>query len=79
MLYNLLSRLNNIDIPTIRKERYDGNDPKQTGGALGWLEKVRRGYVQPDLPLVEANQEDQTGNKIIYGDATEAKAKDFTF
>lgn len=77
LIYNLLARLNNIDIPIIRKERYDGNDPRQMGGALGWLRRVSKGEIEPDLPLREEGQEDQTGNIVIYGDAEEVKDEKF--
>lgn len=79
MLYKILSRLNAIDMPLNRKERYDGNDAKQLGGALGWLKMVARGTVHPDLPLIVANQDDQTGNVVIYGDATDVKTQNFVF
>jgi hypothetical protein len=70
ILYNIYSRLNSVDIPDIRKERYDGNDSRQTGGAIGWLKQIVRGYLEPDLPLNETNQDDQTGNKVIFGYAS---------
>lgn len=79
VIYNLLNRLNNIDIPVNRKERYDGNDGKQLGGAIGWLKQVSKGYIEPDLPLREAGQTDQTGNKIIYGYAEDITDKNLTF
>ena len=66
-LYNIYSRLNSVDIPVIRKERYDGNDSRQTGGAMGWLKMVVKGHIQPDFPLIEASQEDQSGNVIMFG------------
>jgi phage gp36-like protein len=70
-IYNLLSRLNNIDISDTRKQRYDGNNGIQTGGAIGWLKKVQRGEVQPDIPLRSDAETVQTGNKIMYGYAIE--------
>jgi len=79
MVYNLLSRLNNADIPSMRKERFDGNDPRQTGGAMGWLKAVAKGTIQPDLPLNDDNQTDQTGNIVIYGDAEDSKDDHTTF
>lgn len=78
-IYNLMSRLNNYDIPAHRKERYDGNDPKQTGGAIGWLKSVSKGLIQPDLPLIEANQTDQTGNIEMYGSAETSQTNNYSF
>jgi len=71
MIYNLLARLNNADIPVIRKERYDGNDPRQIGGAIRWLKDANKGNIDPLLPLNEDNQEDQTGNVRVYGQASD--------
>ncbi len=79
VLYNLLNRLNNVDIALNRKERYDGNDAKQTGGAIGYLKLINKGQIQPELPLIEANQEDQTGNIVIETSATEAQTKNYVF
>lgn len=78
-LYNMYSRLNNVDIPVIRKERFDGNDSRQTGGAMGWLKLMTKGQAQPDFPLNEKNQEDQTGNIAVYGYAKTATDKNTTF
>lgn len=79
VLYNLLNRLNNIDIPVNRKERYDGNDAKQTGGAIGYLKLINKGQIQPDLPLIEENQEDQTGNIVIASGNTDVQTKNYVF
>jgi len=79
VIYNILNRLNNIDIPANRKERYDGNDGKQLGGAIGWLKSVQRGNIEPNLPLLEANQENQTGNIVMHGYAVEITTKNTSF
>jgi hypothetical protein len=79
LLYHLLGRLNNIDVSANRKERYDGNDPNQKGGAIGWLKEVANGSVNPDLPLREVEEGDQTNQKIIWGDASETKNKNSVF
>ncbi len=79
VIYNLLQRLNNIDITVNRKERYDGNSGNQQGGAIGWLKNVSRGLISPNLPLIEANQEDQTGNRILFGDAEDVKTENYVF
>jgi hypothetical protein len=78
-LYNIYSRLNAVDIPGIRKERYDGDDSRQLGGAIGWLKNIVKGYIQPDFPLLQANQDDQTGNKVIYGYSEYATDRNTTF
>lgn len=79
VLYNLFARLNNYDIPALRKERYDGNDPKQQGGAIGYLKNVSKGLIMPNLPLVESRQTDQTGNIIMYGNASDSETNNYTF
>ena len=40
VLYHLHSSINPRDIPALRKQRYDGDDPRQIGGAIGWLRKL---------------------------------------
>jgi len=62
LLYNLTQRLNNIDITANRVARHED--------ALIWLKNVSKGLIQPNLPLIEANQTDQTGNIVIsvYGE-----------
>jgi len=52
VLYNIHSRINPKSVPSTRRIRYDGDDPKQQGGALGWLKMVQRGTVTPDLPVI---------------------------
>ena len=79
VLYNTLQRLNNIDITANRKERYDGNDANQNGGAIGWLKSVARGLIAPNLTLRTVEDDDQTTNKIIHGDANEVKEKTNVF
>jgi len=37
LLYNIIPRLNNYDIPATIKERYNGNTDKDSSGAIGWL------------------------------------------
>jgi len=79
IIYHILTRLNNVDIPVFRKERYDGNSASQNGGAIGYLKQINKGSVQPNLPLITENQEDQTGNIVIVESATESKERNFTF
>jgi len=79
VVYNLLCRVNNIDIPILRKERYDGNSPQQTGGAIGMLKMIAKGTIEPDLPLREAGQTDQTGNIVMHGNAVTITDRNTTF
>lgn len=64
-LYHLHSRINPRNIPDLRKERYDGNGPNQTGGAVGWLKRVASGDVTADLPQIDPEQ----GLSIRWGNA----------
>lgn len=52
MLYHLCSRINPRNIPELRAIRYDGNDPKQIGGAIGWLKNVEAGKVNLNAPQI---------------------------
>ena len=79
VLYNLSPRLNNADISEIIKERYDGNDPKQTGGAIGWLKMCVREKLSISSPLRAEGQTDQTGNAIIAINIVDAPDNKFTF
>jgi len=40
---------------------------------------VAKGEVEPDLPLRDEGQDDQTGNVTMYGSATEVKNEIQTF
>jgi hypothetical protein len=51
VLYHILSRIQPRNIPDLRKERYDGNDPNQNSGAIGYLKRIQKGDVQLDVPL----------------------------
>lgn len=64
-LYHLHSRINPRNVPDLRKERYDGNGPTQSGGAIGWLKRVASGDVTADLPNISPQQ----GMSIRYGNA----------
>jgi len=65
VLFHLLSRVMPRLIPDLRKERYNGNDPMDRGGALGWLNKVAKGNVNADLPEYLMQQ----GLSMRYGNA----------
>ena len=64
-LYHLHSRINPRNIPDLRKERYNGNDPMDRGGAIGWLKSVAHGNVNADLPNIAPIQ----GLSMRYGNA----------
>ncbi len=64
VLYHLLSRMPR-NFSDVRKERYDGNSPQQTGGAIGWLKRVSKGTDNADLPeLITSPQ-----RSIMHGNA----------
>ena len=62
-------------IPDLRKERYDGNSPNQTGGAIGWLKKVASGDITADLPNIQPQQ----GMSIRYGNANDSTTQSNNF
>lgn len=64
-LYHLHSRINPRNIPDLRKERYNGNDPMDRGGAIGYLKSVASGSVNCDIPEIDPSQ----GNSIRWGNA----------
>lgn len=55
-LYHLHSRINPRNVPDLRKERYDGNNPQQNGGAVAWLKRCASGDVTADLPNIIPQQ-----------------------
>ena len=62
-LYHLHSRINPRNVPDLRKERYNGNSPTDSGGALAWLKRVASGDVTADLPNIAPQQ----GVSISWG------------
>lgn len=64
-LYHLHSRINPRNIPDLRKERYNGNSPTDSGGALGWLKSVASAKVNADLPEIAPEQ----GLSMRYGNS----------
>lgn len=64
-LYHLHSRINPRNIPDLRKERYNGNSPTDSGGAIGWLKSVAHGNVNADLPELAPSQ----GLSMRYGNS----------
>lgn len=75
VLYNIHSRINPKSVPTHRRIRYDGDDPKQQGGAMGWLKMVQKGTVTPDMPKIEDADgvSPQNSESWAYGRTSNAK------
>lgn len=69
LLYNIYSRINPKSVPTHRRIRYDGDDPNQKGGALGWLKMVQQGTITPNLPVItdEDGATPQNTESLAYG------------
>ena len=69
LLYNIYSRINPKSVPTHRRIRYDGDDPKQQGGAIGWLKMVQKGTIEPSLPAIvdENGDSPQNTESLAYG------------
>lgn len=64
-LYNLHCRINPRNVPDLRKERFDGNEPQQRGGAIGWLKNISSGKIYLDSPEILPEQ----GNSINWGNS----------
>jgi len=58
-LYHLHSRLKPRNIPSHRVVRYDGASPTQSGGAIGWLKRVSKDELNPNLPLLAGDDGSQ--------------------
>jgi hypothetical protein len=69
LLYNIYSRINPKSVPTHRRIRYDGDDPKQQGGAYGWLKMVQKGTIEPNLPAIvdENGDSPQNTESVAFG------------
>lgn len=69
-LYHLHARINPRNIPDLRKERYNGNSPNDSGGAIGWLKSVAHGNINADLPeyTPEQGMSMRYGNTATYND-----------
>lgn len=80
VLYDIYSRLYGNDIPAWLSQRYDGGDPVQRGGVIGYLKQIQRGVIDINLPLkaAVADQTDQTGNRTVHGSATSSRDKYLT-
>jgi len=70
-LNHLHSRINPRNVPVLRKERYDGNNAMQNGGAIAWLKRVASGDITADLPNILPEQ----GNSIRWGNSNGSTIK----
>jgi hypothetical protein len=70
-LYHLHSRINPRNVPDLRKERYDGNNATQNGGAIAWLKRVASGDLTADLPNILPKQ----GMSIRWGNSNGSTVK----
>lgn len=70
-LYHLHSRINPRNVPDLRKERYDGNNPTQNGGVIAWLKRVASGDITADLPQILPQQ----GMSIRWGNSDGSTTK----
>jgi len=73
LLYHIHSRISPRNIPDLRRLRYDGDDPAQRGGAIGWLKQVQKGTITPNLPVTDNS--DQTGHRVSWGISDTTKYK----
>lgn len=69
-LYHLFTTVVPRNIPEIRSIRYDGNDPRQQGGAIGWLKMVQKGTIQMDLEVKTDSAGLEEGHRVLYGNKT---------
>jgi phage gp36-like protein len=52
VIYHLCSNINGRAVPDTRQKRYDA--------AIDWLDKVNRGLLDPDLPMIVDETKDPT-------------------
>jgi phage gp36-like protein len=77
-LYNIHSRITPRDIPEIRQIRYDGAGNKdKSEHAIGWLEKVQKGTITPDLTVRTDDDgvTEQNTERFSYGTSTTTSYK----
>lgn len=70
-LFHLFSSVAPRNIPDLRKERYDGNNATQNGGAIAWLKRVASGDITADLPNILPQQ----GMSIRWGNSDGTQTK----
>ncbi len=73
VLYHLHAHITPQNIPTIRQQRYDGDDSKQLGGAIGWLKMLQKGDVTTVLTVIVDDEGIAQGERINYGSVTDNK------
>lgn len=72
VLYNIHSRLSPMNIPDVRRTRYDGfGNQNDSGNALRYLSKVQKGDITPDLPVIIPIE--QNSERISYGTSSNLK------
>ena len=72
LLYNIHSRLSPMNIPDVRRTRYDGNgNQNDSGNALRYLTKVQKGDITPNLPVIDPIV--QNSERISYGVSSNTK------
>jgi len=71
LLYHMHARISPRNIPDLRRLLYDGDDPQQRGGAIGYLKQVQKGIITPDLPIIDNS--DQASHRIAYGKSDTSK------
>lgn len=74
VLYSIYSRINGSEIPNWIQVLYDGGDPRQTAGKIGYLKEIRKGTVDIDISLLAdvADGTNQSGNSFAFGSAVGA-------
>lgn len=75
LLYHLHSHITPQNIPTIRQQRYDGDDSKQAGGAIGWLKMLQKGDVTTILTVLLDDDGNEEGERITYGSVISSTVK----
>lgn len=77
VLYNINTRLDFSEFATKLGVRFDGNDPQQRGGAVGYLKQVQKGDITIDAPLQAdvISGDNVSGNMFISGSAESALIK----
>lgn len=73
LLYHMHSRISPRNIPDLRRLRYDGDDPSQRGGAVGYLKQVQKGVITPNLPVTDNSN--QASHRVAYGKSDTSKYK----
>ena len=73
LLYHMHARISPRNIPDLRRLRYDGDDPAQRGGAIGYLKQVQKGVITPNLPITDNSN--QASHRVAWGKSPTSKYK----